>query len=66
MTASFLEQDPNIFVFANTDENIAPKTGWLNEVALMRDWLSERIAWFNRQFAEQLAKAKVQAEADKD
>ncbi len=66
LTASFLEQDPNIFVFANTDENIAPKTGWLNEVALMRDWLSERIAWFNRQFAEQLAKAKVQAEADKD
>ncbi len=57
VTASFLEQDPNVFVFANTDENIPPIAGWQNEVALLHNWLAERIAWLDEQFTADLEKS---------
>ncbi len=49
VSASFLELDPDVFVFANSDFNIEPGVGWRNEVLLLKNWLAARTTWLNQQ-----------------
>ncbi len=51
VAASFLETNPEVFVFANDDPLIDPLIGWQNEVSLLRNWISDRNSWLDAQFS---------------
>ena len=52
VAASALDNDPEVYVFANSDPAVDEREGWQNEVDLLRRWLERRVAWLDGEFAE--------------
>ncbi|SKB04753.1 CotH protein [Aeromicrobium choanae] len=53
VAAGALDDDPEVYVFANSDPAVDVREGWRNEVDLLRRWLERRVAWLDGEFAEQ-------------